>query len=66
MTVGTPLKFALTTAVFLTLIVPPVAAQSGLEEVVVYARKTDENNVLGTLVRRQDKVRNAVALGLAA
>ena len=29
-------------------------------------RKTDENNVLGTLVRRQDKVRNAVALGLAA
>lgn len=30
------------------------------------ARKTDENNVLGTLVRRQDKVRNAVALGLAA
>lgn len=30
------------------------------------ARKTDENNVLGTLVRRQDKVRNAVALRLAA
>ena len=29
-------------------------------------RKTDENNVLGTLVRRQDKVRNAIALGLAA
>ena len=29
-------------------------------------RKTDENNVLGTLVRRQDKVRNAVALRLAA